>query len=46
MTEEEIRDAALSDQDALPITEDQAKEFRPATKRGDGIYAHKKGNKK
>lgn len=46
MTEEEIHKAALSDKDALPITEKQAKEFKPATKRSKGVYAHKKGSNK
>ena len=42
MTEQAIHKAALSDPDAQPLTEAAAKEFKPATHRGDGVYAHKK----
>ena len=42
MTEQDIHDAALSDPDAQPLTEEEAKEFKPAKHRGDGIYAHEK----
>ncbi len=45
MSEKDIHEAALSDPDAQPLTEEQAKEFKPATDRGDGIYAHKKKSK-
>lgn len=42
MTEEDIHEAALSDLDAQPLTEEQAKEFKPAVQREKGIYAHEK----
>ncbi len=42
MTEEDIHDAALSDPDAQPLTEEQAKEFKRTVHRGGGVYAHEK----
>ncbi len=42
MTEEELHEAALSDPDAQPLTEEQAKGFKPAVPRGNDVYAHEK----
>jgi hypothetical protein len=42
MTDEEIHEAALSDPDAQPATEEEAQEFKPAVHRGQGVYAHEK----
>ena len=46
MTEEDIHEAAQSDPDAQPLSEEQAKEFRAATHRGKGVYAHEKKDPK
>ena len=45
MTDQDVRDAALSDPDAQPLTEEEAKEFKPATHRGKGVHAHEKKSK-
>ncbi len=47
LTEEEIHDAALSDPDAQPLTEEELEQFTPVVHKGGGMYGHdkNKGNK-
>jgi len=42
LTEEEIHDAALSDPDAQPLTEEELEQFTPVIHKGGGVYEHNK----
>ncbi len=42
MTDEEIHQAALSDPDAQPLTEEQLSQFTRVVHKGNGLYGHDK----
>ncbi len=42
LAEEEIHDAALSDPDAQPLTEEELEKFTPVIHKGGGVYGHDK----
>lgn len=42
LTEKEIHDAALSDPDAQPLTEEKLKQFTPVAHKGSEVYGHDK----
>jgi len=42
LTEEEIHEAALSDPDAQPLTEEELEQFTPVVHKGGGVYGHNK----